>query len=189
MWDADGRCSVIRLVVPGIAEPKGSYRVAGGRLIAAGDSQRQAKLATWHATVIAAARAAFASTPPWVTRSVWLAAIFEFPARLGDLTDDGDLRPSAPLMLIGKRDGDKLIRHLGDALTDCKVVWRDDGQAQLAGVCRVYAPPGRAPGSTVFLGGEDELIEVQSAWLDELRAARERHATAKSATPRTRRSA
>lgn len=166
---------MIRLSIPGIAEPKGSYRVARGQLIPAGDPKSQARLRTWHDTVVAAARLTFGTTTPrWPTRAVWIAAIFSFPVRLGDFTDDGEyLRDAAPWMLIAKRDGDKLLRHLGDALTDSKCVWRDDGQAQIAGVARVYLPPGQAVASDLFLGAEDELDAVQVAWRARLVEAKE----------------
>lgn len=121
----------VRFFVCGIPAPKGSMRafVSRGsrRVVMVHDNVRTKP---WSEAVGWAARAAICVSPSKKPMGVWLD--FTMPRPASHSTSTGKLRKGAPQWPVAKRDLDKLVRAVLDALTG--IAWVDDGQ-----VVRVHA--------------------------------------------------
>lgn len=95
-----------------------------------GMRESSAKVAPWRQDVVAAALDAVRNQPdfecltgPVAARIVFFFARPKSHYRTGKHA--GELKPDAPIMVITKPDGDKVLRSTYDALTTSGV-WRDD---------------------------------------------------------------
>ena len=136
--------------VAGIPVPQGSKRAFRnphtGRIAQVESSKR---LPTWRSDVRDAAAAAM-SGQRLMPGPVELKVHFDFPRPKAHLRTNGELKPSAPRLLGGGPDLDKLIRGIADALTS--VVWFDDRQIVRIEASKGYIEPEwEAPGCDVYV--------------------------------------
>lgn len=138
----------LHITVPGVPESQGSLRHVGrGRLIA----QNEGRLKAWRSAVEAAAREAWAGTDP-LDGPCKVRLTFRLPRPAGHYGTGRNadrLRPSAPNYPERKKDLDKLIRAVFDALTYA-AVWTDDSRAVQVLALKMYADH-RPPGVTIHL--------------------------------------
>jgi crossover junction endodeoxyribonuclease RusA len=125
--------------VPGIPIPQGSKsRGAGGHMYEANKN-----LKPWREAVIHAARRAHQG--PQILGPVRVTATFTFPRRKAHYRTGkraAELRDDAPVQHSSKPDLDKLLRAIGDALTQSGVI-RDDSQVASIEAVKVYSNDGR----------------------------------------------
>lgn len=141
--------TVIEFVVFGVPRPQGSMRLhsRGDKTVA----RYADNVYEWRGLVTAACREAVGDAE--VHRGpVELAVVFDLPRPKGHFRTGkfaGELKESAPAYPAVAPDTDKLLRAIGDAITDAGNVWHDDAQ-----VCRIvaekrYVVNGYVPGIVV----------------------------------------
>ena len=147
----------LSITVPGDPETQGSMKafVRGKRAVVVHDES--ARLNFWRGLVAITARRAWGRAPR-LDEPVALAVTFRLarPAgHYGTGRNAGTVRPSAPALPHKKPDLDKLVRAIGDALTEAGI-WADDSRVVQLTATKVYAGPGEEPGVDVTvapLGG------------------------------------
>jgi crossover junction endodeoxyribonuclease RusA len=141
--------------VPGIPQPQGSSRIvyAGGRPTV---TSANPKLKTWRAQVTRAVQesAGFQVIAPWEWRAR-MGLTFYLPRPASHLTRKGELTRSAPLSHLSVPDLDKLVRAIGDGITDAGV-WRDDSQVVVITAEKRYADSSHEPGARIVIELLDE---------------------------------
>jgi Holliday junction resolvase RusA-like endonuclease len=131
------------MTVPGLPRPQGSlklFRAPSGQEVAKyGDVLYQ-----WRRTVTAAVLAEREGCEP-EHGPVNLYLNFRLPrpkGHYGTGRNADALKESAPLFPASTPDLDKLVRAVGDAITDSGVVWKDDAQVVQIRAMKRYAVPG-----------------------------------------------
>jgi len=152
---------VLRFQVAGSPAPGGSKKAF---VISSGPQKGRAvivdaskKTKPWQATVSNAAYMAYDG--PILAGPVMLAATFLIArpkGHYGTGRNAGILKPSAPLFVLKKPDGTKLIRALEDSLTG--VIWRDDCLVVVGQAKKRWAEQTEAAGAIVTV----------SAWMGPL---------------------
>ena len=134
---------VLSFFVPGRPTPQGSKRQVGDRMFEASSN-----LKDWRRAITLCARSALTTAHGhWpLTGPVFLFAQFRFSRpkhHYGTGRNAGKLKPSAPYYVTTAPDLDKLMRALGDGITDARVVF-DDSLIVKQGIEKVYtqAVPG-----------------------------------------------
>ncbi len=137
---------MIEFVVYGTPVTQGSKKIARGRLI----DDDPAALRRWRANIVQTAREHYQGEPLGGPIRLTVTFFLKRPKRhyrTGRFADQ--LRDDAPPVYCdAKPDADKLVRAVGDALTDAGV-WRDDAQAAVLNVRKRYAPDGRTEGAAI----------------------------------------
>lgn len=148
---------ILCLHVDGLAHPQGSKRhVGNGRIIESNPNIRK-----WRATLTAHAVAEIihkerqgARYP--LTGPATLIVAFHFPRPQYHYSRakgrEHQLLPSAPRLMQTGPDLDKLVRAVGDALTDAGAIV-DDKQIQLIRAAKKWAGPGEDPYVSIQLEG------------------------------------
>lgn len=138
----------VLLIVPGVPVPQGSVRafLAGGRaVVAQGGSQwNRARLAEFRADL---AEQFTRKQGKRINGAVTLTvhALFARPkSHYGTGRNAHRLKPSAPRAHTKKPDLDKLIRAVGDALTNAGVIEDDARINKFGESCKMWAPHGVA---------------------------------------------
>ena len=82
----------------------------------------------------------------------------------------GQLRKGKPFHKTSKPDLDKLLRAVGDALSDSGKIWTDDSQMVQAGIAKRYAGSGEEPGVLIKVSSvecevdEDDMTFGWDPW-------------------------
>jgi Holliday junction resolvase RusA-like endonuclease len=128
----------ISFTVPGKPVPQGSATVAraGSRSWVRASNDQQ--LRSWRNAAAAAASDAMAGGE-LLRSAVALIVTFGFPRPKSHYRSDGTLKPTAPVYHSGRPDADKLLRSLGDSLTDTVVV--DDALIAHTTAEKLYIDP------------------------------------------------
>ena len=140
---------MIAVDVYGIPRPQGSlslFRSKDGREVA----KYGQPVIEWRALVTTAVRAAWPG--PMLEGAVMVSVVFEMPRPLGHFgsgRNAGTLKPSAPPYPANGSDLDKLVRAIGDGITDAGTVWRDDSQVCRLVASKIYVPVGSVPGCSI----------------------------------------
>jgi crossover junction endodeoxyribonuclease RusA len=137
---------VIRFLVPGLPQPKGSSRayVRGGRAIVVPDNK--VPLGAWTERVAIVARQ---SAVPCHEGPVTVALCFRLSRPQSHFGAKG-VKPSAPNYPAKKPDVDKLARAVLDALTG--VAYRDDAQVVTVVASKIFAGHEEPAGVVVEIG-------------------------------------
>jgi Holliday junction resolvase RusA-like endonuclease len=141
---------LIRTVeVLGTPRPQGSMR-----LFKNGGAKYADNVYVWRNLITTAVQAA-GETGLWepFTGAVALRCSFYLARPLGHSGKRG-LLPSAPATPAKAPDLDKLVRLVGDALTDAGCMWKDDGQVTTSHARKLYAD-GRPPGVVIEVWEEE----------------------------------
>ncbi len=140
---------MIAFAVRGLPVPQGSPRafVRGGRATvvsgATGAGSHGRTLADWRHAIATEARAAIGERP-LLSGPVEVDLLFVLPRPKSQFRTDGTLRPTAPVWVTKRPDGDKLERAAWDALTG--VIVSDDAVIASWKGRKVYADPSGSTG-------------------------------------------
>lgn len=129
---------MVTLNVPGIPIPQGSKNIFNGRLVETNAN----KLRIWRRTIAAAATNHHQGEP--LDCPLHLTVEFRFPRpkhHFGTGKNSLTLKEKAPTYYTAKPDLDKLIRAVGDALTQAGVI-RDDSRITRITASKIYGVPG-----------------------------------------------
>lgn len=140
------------VTIPGTPITQGSMRAfsRGGRTIVTHD--KGPALNYWRSTVTLFARRAWGGRPP-IDGPVSLTLTFRLPrppSHLGTGRNAGTVKASSPALPHAGLDLDKLVRAVGDALTQARI-YKDDSRVCQTSTEKVYAAPGEEPGVTIHL--------------------------------------
>jgi crossover junction endodeoxyribonuclease RusA len=143
---------IVTFDVFGVPRPQGSLSLwrdpKTGRTV----SKYAQTVYEWRGLITAAARAAHEG--PAFEGAVALAVRFDLPrpkSHFGTGRNAGTVKPSAPSRPAVAPDLDKLLRAIGDAVTDAGTIWADDGQIVTVHVEKHYIGPDDVPGCTVTI--------------------------------------
>lgn len=129
---------MVTLNVPGIPIPQGSKNIFNGRLV----ETNSHKLRIWRKAIAAASVNHHQGEP--LDCPLHLIVEFRFPRpkhHFGTGKNSLVLKEKAPTYYTAKPDLDKLIRAVGDALTQAGVI-RDDSRITRITASKIYGVPG-----------------------------------------------
>ena len=141
--------------VPGVPVPQGSKRVFRGRLV----DHNSAKLKQWRSAIAMVAQLKHKGAV--FEGPIHLTAEFRFPrpkSHYGTGKNATILKPDAPIFHTNKPDLDKLVRAVGDALTQSLVI-KDDCKISRLTAVKIYGVPG------VTITIEDDRPQMQTSAL------------------------
>lgn len=144
------RPPIVSVHVLGVPRPQGSLKVLPNGGVKYGD-----RVYEWRRLVTATVRHALDGER--LGGPLVLHVVFELPRPAGHSgtgRNAGQLRTSAPCWPTTAPDLDKLVRAIGDALTDAGV-WADDAQVVEIRARKQYAAPGGA-GCTIHVLDAEE---------------------------------
>jgi Holliday junction resolvase RusA-like endonuclease len=140
--------AAIDFFVPGIPAPQGSKTPWG--------TEANPNTRPWRDSVKLAALEAYKG--PLIHGPIICEMTFIFPRPKAHYNAKGELKVSSPCRKASKPDLDKLVRAVGDAITDAGNIWRDDCQIVVNKIEKVFVNPSyhdhRNPGLMV------EILEV-----------------------------
>ena len=169
--------SSFHFFVPGSPASQGS-KTAYGRVVPGPDGRPRAivnmveqdkGLSEWRGEVTKAAR--LAKPSDWQQQGAFLlSTVFYMPRPKAHFKSNGQPRPDAPLFHCKRKDCDKMLRAIGDALTE--VCYEDDSLIVSACGTKLYcdAASGRA-GAKIFVARLDEEAarrEIQASLAERL---------------------
>lgn len=134
--------------VLGIPRPQGSmalFRAKSGHEVA----KYSDTVYEWRRKVTAEALQHAPAAP--LDEPLRLVLVFDMPrpkSHFGTGRNEGKLKPSAPALPVTGADLDKLVRAVGDAITDAGI-WRDDVLVVELDAVKRYADNGDVPGVSV----------------------------------------
>lgn len=138
---------MVTLNVPGIPIPQGSKNIFNGRLVETNAN----KLRIWRKAIGVAATNHHQGEP--IDRPVHMTVEFRFPRpkhHFGTGKNALVIKEKAPTQYTAKPDLDKLIRAVGDALTQAGII-RDDSRITRITATKVYG----VPGATITLNNDE----------------------------------
>ncbi len=148
----------LNVFVPGIPQPQGSSRAfkTGGKIVV---TSANPKLKGWRKAITDAVReeADFQGLAAWEGRAK-LHLTFILPRPASHKTSKGALTKSAPRAHLSTPDLDKLVRAVGDGITDAGV-WRDDSQVIEIRAEKHYENLFADPGASIII----HLLEEHDA--------------------------
>lgn len=131
---------LVEVSVPGLPRTQGSHKWvtsrSTGRAVPKGDEAARA-----HRSKIAGALRAVWLPRPALDAPVHLSAVFGFPRPASHVGKRGGLLAGAPRLHSVKPDTDKLLRLVGDALTEARVL-SDDSRIVSVAAAKVWLPVG-----------------------------------------------
>lgn len=130
---------MLSFTVPGIPIPQGSKNVFNGRLVEVNGR----KLRIWRKTIAVVASAAHKNQAP-LDEPLHLIVEFRFSrpkSHFGTGKNSLLLKQNAPMLYKNRPDLDKLVRAVGDALTQAGVI-RDDSRITRITASKVYGVSG-----------------------------------------------
>lgn len=145
------RTPVLSVHVLGVPRPQGSLKVLPNGGVKYSDRTYE-----WRRLVTATMRHALEDAAP-LTGPIVMHVVFELPRPAGHSgtgKNAGVLRSSAPCWPTTAPDLDKLLRAIGDALTDAGA-WRDDAQVVEIRARKQYASSD-GPGAVIHLFNAEE---------------------------------
>ena len=141
---------LLSIFVPGVPQPQGSSRAfrSGSKIVV---TSANPKLKAWRREITEAVReeAASQGLAAWEGRAR-LHLTFILPRPASHLTSKGALTKSAPRSHLSTPDLDKLVRAVGDGITDAGV-WRDDSQVISIRAEKHYQNTFADPGATIII--------------------------------------
>lgn len=143
---------MVTLNVPGIPIPQGSKNIFNGRLV----EVNARKLRIWRSAIGVAATNHHQGEP--LDMPLHMTIEFRFPRpkhHFGMGKNSLTLKEKAPTLYTNKPDLDKLVRAVGDALTQANII-RDDSRITRITARKIYG----APGATITLD-EDLSVPMQ----------------------------
>lgn len=149
--------------VEGTPRPKGSFRAMRGRFVIPGSKHQKG----WENAIKEAAYLAMSDEEQFEKRPLRVDVVFAFKRPLSDFNKFG-LKTGASLAPTKKPDVDKIVRTLGDALTD--VVYGDDSWITCINASKVWAEPGSPEGVCVrvMYASEEDIRGASVAYEEEL---------------------
>ena len=146
----------LEVFVEGVPQPQGSSRAfrSGGKIVV---TSANPKLKAWRNQITEAVRneADRLGLTGWVGRA-WLTLTFILPRPASHLTSKGALTKSAPRQHLSTPDLDKLVRAVGDGITDAGV-WRDDSQVISITATKHYSDAFTDTGASIII----ELLDPE----------------------------
>lgn len=133
-----------------------AYKDKEGRTRVAVAMVEQSKgLHAWRASV---GRMAVLMRPPgWVTSGAYMLDLtFYMPRPKAHFDKYGNLKKNAPLFHVKKKDGDKLTRAIGDALTGA--CYDDDSLVVCGLYLKVYCDPEIGPGVGIAISRLNQAV-------------------------------
>lgn len=147
----------LEVFVPGKPEPQGSSRAFrhGNRVVI---TSANPKLKSWRAKMTEALREeAERRNISDYSGAAAMLVTFVLPRPASHLTSKGELTKSAPEAHLSKPDLDKLVRAVGDAISDAGI-WRDDSVLMSLQAAKYYSDAFLEPGVTIVV----DLLDIEA---------------------------